>query len=157
MGGGKIKDATALPSDVAKGKVFYNNDGRQEGTNEPLKAYKYVIDTSKYPNKSSTEIYGSTIKTYLYTEERYISSQVVSAVNNSYTILLGATKIISVAVNGVKFNVCSSKDLQQSFCILKSTESLSYSTEIMLNKSGDILLYSGQYAPKRIIEIEYLK
>ncbi len=30
--GGKIKDATALPSDVAKGKVFYNNDGRQEGT-----------------------------------------------------------------------------------------------------------------------------
>ena len=32
MGGGKIKDATALPSDVASGKIFYNNQGRQEGT-----------------------------------------------------------------------------------------------------------------------------
>lgn len=34
-GGKRIKDATALPSDVAKGKVFYNNDGRQEGTYIP--------------------------------------------------------------------------------------------------------------------------
>lgn len=32
-GGKKIKDATAVPSDVAVGKVFYNNDGRQVGNN----------------------------------------------------------------------------------------------------------------------------
>ena len=38
-GGKKIKDATAVPSDVASGKVFYNNGGRQIGTGElvPLK------------------------------------------------------------------------------------------------------------------------
>lgn len=34
MGGGKIKDATAAPQDVMTGKVFYNNEGRQEGTLE---------------------------------------------------------------------------------------------------------------------------
>ena len=33
-GGGKIKDADALPGDVRSGKVFYNNQGRQEGTLE---------------------------------------------------------------------------------------------------------------------------
>ncbi len=35
-GGKKIKDATAVPSDVAKGKVFYNNSGRQVGTSVGL-------------------------------------------------------------------------------------------------------------------------
>ena len=29
---GKIKDATAIPSNVLKNKIFYNNDGRQIGT-----------------------------------------------------------------------------------------------------------------------------
>ena len=35
-GGKKIKDATAVSSDVAKGKVFYNNSGRQVGTSVGL-------------------------------------------------------------------------------------------------------------------------
>ena len=33
-GRGKIKDATAIPSDVMNGKIFYNNDGRQVGSND---------------------------------------------------------------------------------------------------------------------------
>lgn len=43
MGGGKIKDATALPSDVAKGKVFYNNSGRQVGTGTVLKMIEISV------------------------------------------------------------------------------------------------------------------
>lgn len=44
-GGKKIKDATAVPSDVAKGKVFYNNNGRQVGDGKTLKTY--VINIPK--------------------------------------------------------------------------------------------------------------
>ena len=40
-GGKKIKDATAVPSDVAAGKVFYNNDGRQVGTGEMMKCFQF--------------------------------------------------------------------------------------------------------------------
>lgn len=47
MGGGKIKDATALPGDVLKEKVFYNNDGRQVGEFIPpqyeIKIYDFSI------------------------------------------------------------------------------------------------------------------
>lgn len=42
-GGKKIKDATAVPGDVAQGKVFYNNDGRQVGNGKTLKTYEITI------------------------------------------------------------------------------------------------------------------
>lgn len=38
----RIKDATAVPSDVLSGKVFYNNEGRQIG-NASLSNVKTVI------------------------------------------------------------------------------------------------------------------
>ena len=42
-GGGKIKDATALPEDVREGKIFYNNNGRQAGTGKmPKIEYIYA-------------------------------------------------------------------------------------------------------------------
>lgn len=42
-GGGVIIDATALPSDVASGKIFYNNNGRQVGTNDIVTRYRQKI------------------------------------------------------------------------------------------------------------------
>ncbi len=47
-GGGKIKDATALPEDVASGKVFYNNDGRQVGSGNAVKSFMF------YPSKNTS-------------------------------------------------------------------------------------------------------
>lgn len=157
-GGGKIKDATALPSDVAKGKVFYNNDGKQIGTNEPLKAYKYVIDTSKYPNKIDTSVYKNFALSILYISDNSARSAQHNEFNNSYTISVGISKILSITVNGVKFDVCGSKKVPQIYLIKDNTEQTdSYSHRLMVNTNGDILFYTGQYAPKRIIEIEYLK
>lgn len=45
MGGGKIRDATALPEDVRKGKVFYDNQGRQVGNavENPWSDLKYIV------------------------------------------------------------------------------------------------------------------
>ena len=62
MGGGKIKDATALPSDVAKGKIFYNNEGKQEGTGTVLKMLKIsvpngTVGSARTPN-SSVQYFG---------------------------------------------------------------------------------------------------
>lgn len=48
MGGGKIKDATAVSSDVANGKVFYNNTGRCIGTAETVKKRIINFQTGKY-------------------------------------------------------------------------------------------------------------
>lgn len=42
-GGKKIKDATAVPSDVANGKIFYNNDGRQIGSGESFKSVTLAL------------------------------------------------------------------------------------------------------------------
>lgn len=43
-GGGKnTKDATAVPADVKKGKIFYNSEGRQVGTLDGL-PIKYIGD-----------------------------------------------------------------------------------------------------------------
>lgn len=42
-GGYRIKDATATPDDVMKGKVFYNNDGRQVGSGVFLREKSIVL------------------------------------------------------------------------------------------------------------------
>lgn len=42
-GGKRIKDATALPNDVMKGKIFYNNDGRQVGTGEMIRVKSVIL------------------------------------------------------------------------------------------------------------------
>lgn len=57
-GGKKIKDATAVPSDVAKGKVFYNNNGRQVGNNSnPWTDLKSIeITLPKYGTSGSIPI-----------------------------------------------------------------------------------------------------
>lgn len=61
--GKKIKDATAVPIDVASGKVFYNNDGRQVGSGLVISEKNFTVtdaDTQKYVY-NTTE---TSIKTY---------------------------------------------------------------------------------------------
>lgn len=63
-----IWDATALPADVAAGKVFYNNDGRQVGKNkmgfkEFLEA-KYGRAIKAITIESGSEVSGNSSRSY---------------------------------------------------------------------------------------------
>ena len=92
MGGGKIKDATALPSDVAKGKVFYNNQGRQVGTGDvfPYMVINFAKNTvtEKISNVKLGTTYVSGITDFVYNSpNKQISpgNNTVIAVSNSET------------------------------------------------------------------------
>lgn len=47
-----IIDATAKPADVASGKVFYNNDGKQTGTGTIDDTKSYVVKVSTFGDNS---------------------------------------------------------------------------------------------------------
>ena len=62
MGGGKkIKDATALPEDVANGKIFYNNKGRQTGSGKIIQE-KSIVITKTNSSYDSITVTGTIIQ-----------------------------------------------------------------------------------------------
>lgn len=58
--GKKINDATAVPSDVMSGKVFYNNDGRQVGTHPKL-TISHVFNKSIGGTQAAYYVRGSLV------------------------------------------------------------------------------------------------
>lgn len=125
MGGGKIKDATALPSDVAKGKVFYNNEGRQVGNKDFLEEkvasfsinksmnYRDINDFGKWGMIAYVEDDGRMYYTALntYPECRY---RLATTLN--YKI------ITYVEINGIRFDISWNNNRSDSvFQIMQST------------------------------------
>lgn len=51
-----IIDATAVPSDVANGRIFYNNDGKQVGTSKILKSVTLVKGNKTIINAASDKL-----------------------------------------------------------------------------------------------------
>lgn len=70
-GGKKIKDATALPSDVRQGKVFYNNNGRSIGTKGEVELYSHKFLKGVYEKRS--ELYSS--NEFYYINKTFITSR----------------------------------------------------------------------------------
>lgn len=120
-GGGKIKDATALPSDVAKGKIFYNNQGRQVGTAETLKSQ--VVNMATGSLTMGILAGGSTVIKYykwgessLINDVNYYSDFSFNGVKGGSIALPTWDKIIYVKVNNFRIPIIC-KDLQNSKCI----------------------------------------
>lgn len=89
-GGGKIKDADALPEDVRKGKAFYNNEGKQTGTADIAPFFE-----ASFPKNSSTGLIKS-----LNFSGTYISGYVDFSYNSPIEYLRpGKSTVIGVGNN----------------------------------------------------------
>ena len=108
-GGGKnTKDATAVPEDVKKGKVFYNNQGKQTGTLEAsaitLKSMELTfpdLSGSSLPNVPNGTAYAQTcLQTYPVSElkQLFISEYTSFTFKYSKKIALrGKIKFVEVS------------------------------------------------------------
>ena len=110
----KIEDATATPSDVMNGKIFYNNNGRQSGTltTDVVKTYSFTLP-SNGEMQQLIDIETGWIEVY-FDIDGCISVEGASSANYmDYQWMMyvdyGLKYIKSISINNVKSEVyCSS-------------------------------------------------
>lgn len=87
LGGGVITDATATPDDVSSGKIFYNNDRKQVGSNPTVKAFHKTIFTLNEGTSYHTETNSDTTDVYSFsinnTEGTVIANLITDADTSS--------------------------------------------------------------------------
>lgn len=121
VGNPPITDATASPSDVTMGKVFYNNDGRQVGTGYNKSMTVTLPYTEKWDSICSMWVDVDTYEQHyvsdMYDTVRYDSSNYVSIEGNhriidieynqtTYTIVnRGNTNVFLAAAEGPTFSL----------------------------------------------------
>ena len=102
-GGKKIKDATAMPSDVASGKVFYNNDGRQVGTNQfQVKIYTIpaqTVDSNQFEISGKNGLLKYSLGSFTPSGSYYNSSGTVRF-NYKKVFTIGYKSIVGISYNG---------------------------------------------------------
>ena len=119
-GGGKIKDATALPSDVLNGKIFYNNNGRQVGTlnqiGYPLKTL--VLPTSDIGSEGEIENYWGVdrrVYNYIIKESDYYFFEKDPLLKDKDILVYNETQFYNyveffkgITINGEYYDIMSS-------------------------------------------------
>ena len=157
MGGGKIiKDATALPEDVASGKVFYNNAGRQVGTFSMEDATATPADVASGKTfytgagkeigtddslKLKKYVYTIPIGTYPITDKRTAPCIVINNYSN------GNTHNVETDLNSKVTSIGISH---------KYVHGLEKVCGIKLN-SFSMVLFNNLYVPKRPLVVQYRK
>ena len=162
-GGGKIKDATAVPSDVMKGKVFYNNDGRQIGSSESLKTGIFNVSTSNLGSNnyslSCPEVTMFTVDTY--DNNVHPSGNKMPTINYCQRLMIeNLLFIYGVKVNGKIFHIpCLNVDSTDNFSMGFSV------TTYLMNRTrtyfecvihnSEIFIIKGDYNSDLNFEILY--
>lgn len=124
----------------------------------PLLTYEYMIDSSRYPNKSGIGYVNNRTRTFLYTDTGKISQGGGDSDNEyQYKIVLGIKNIIGISVNEKKFNVAMAKSCCHKIIIHKEDSTPYYGISIFLNTDGNLYIYTGAQCPKLSIKITYTK
>lgn len=104
VGGGKIKDATAVPSDVASGKTFYNNDGKQVGNGNIISYKEFVV-----PTTTNRQYYDRhQLSVYLRPNADALSIQGYNTTTSyshygAFSLPENVTKIKGIEIEGIKY------------------------------------------------------
>lgn len=147
-GGGKIKDATALPEDVAAGKVFYNNDGKQVGTSKILKNVTLIKGNKTILNDVSDEVCYPNI----YNNSLYMQDYELHITRHYGMINIpDLNRILSITYKGVKYQ-CDLNGLYTRKYIFIKDSTYSESYTIFMFDTVDKNLYCLEHGDGVIIE-----
>lgn len=113
-GGISTKDATAIPSDVAEGKIFYNADGRQVGNFQkpPFKVKSIVLPSGSDGENKITLWYSRMEYEKEYGADKWEAKASYSDYSGSgltyYYSLEGINAILGIKINGGDFRILPS-------------------------------------------------
>lgn len=142
-GGKKIKDATATPADVAAGKVFYNNNGKQTGTLPTYSGYQTL--KSIIWNPSQLRLMGDIPKHGIYPTN---VKMFIEATELKRALNISADKIVKgnmiAGVSG------TAEIIKQSSFIMsdqneKFTTTKQYDGELVLDKVNNDISFIKEY------------
>lgn len=168
-GGHVINDATALPSDVVSGKIFYNNNGVQTGT-LPLSSYTKVKEmTIKIPsisdyNKMRYETLSPKKYNIMFAPVSNMYFQTEYNITRQYKETIQYASKTKIPYNTITSIICGEYVMPVAISIDNTTCTFEWYQD-----SGyyDILIYNGylycyvlsnriDYLPNRSITIRYI-
>lgn len=143
-GGISTKDATAIPADVASGKIFYNAEGRQVGSGKMVKKILFPQITTGGPNSSGS------IEGYVYSSRDGYTFSLYDPDSYAYwkdyyTKIDGVGHIIGIEIDG-NYSFCPS--VSKGYTIYTIRNERNTLDEWFYHYNGSVYLIRNPYGDK---------